>query len=491
MMTKTDQGIGRPDPPPATRLNRLAIVVAAAVMSATLLVVALMVGRSMGREKAARLEREEAVRLSGGPARPRFLDRPPADSIQDAAEEQAPDAEAYDALLKEASGSAAFVPPGTYLADPYYDASPYDQGTASVPSPEEEALQRALRSSLMPQGLADLAARRAAQARPPGRTSAYDDLRGSGLYGDGLYGDGLYRSAVSEGRGVLLGTPPQSQQTMGVRGWGVSTPGATGTADEEQTADEPFSSEQFLRRAAHVRSGRSAYIAGELDWPASPYEVREGTLIEAFLITAIHSDLPGEVLAHVSRNVYDSQTQQALLIPKGTRLVGTYDSQLALGQGRLLVAWTRMVLPDGRSVDLPGLASKDLQGASGLTGHVDRHRLSTFGDALMLSVVGAGLALSQRRPDRNGSAYPSPRRGHGRQRGGRAEPRGNGDAAGSRRPCANDPDPGGHPVPRVYEWRPRAAAVPSAGWVPGGAPTARRWALAGCRLHWGPLRTST
>ena len=96
-------------------------------------------------------------------------------------------------------------------------------------------------------------------------------------------------------------------------------------------ANEPFS-----RRAAHVRSGRSAFVAGEIEWPASPYEVREGTLIEAFLITAIHSDLPGAVLAQVSRNVYDSQTQQALLIPKGTRLVGTYDSQVALGQGRLL-----------------------------------------------------------------------------------------------------------------------------------------------------------
>ena len=406
MTIKTEQGIGRPDPPPATRLNRLAIVVAAAVMSATLLVVALMVGRSTGREAAARLEREEAARLSGGPARPRFLDRPPAepvaDSIEDAAEEQAPDAEAYDALLEEASGSAAHVPPETYGAAPYYDASPYDQGTAGVPSPEEEALQRALRSSLVPQGLGDLAARQAEQAGPPGRTSAYDGLYGSSLYGDGLYGDALYRSAVREGKGVL-GTPPQSQQTMDVYGWGVSAPAALAVTDGEQTANEPFS-----RRAAHVRSGRSAFVAGEIERPASPYEVREGTLIEAFLITAIHSDLPGEVLAQVSRNVYDSQTQQALLIPKGTRLVGTYNNQVALGQGRLLVAWTRMVLPDGRSVDLPGLASKDLRGASGLTGQVDRHRLSAFGDALMLSVVGAGLALSQRRPDRNGSAYPSP-----------------------------------------------------------------------------------
>ena len=379
MTIKTDQRIGRPDPPPATRLNRLAIVVAAAVMSATLLVVALMVGRSTGREAAARLEREEAARLSGGPARPRFLDRPPAepaaDSIEDAAEEQALATEAYNALLEEASGSAAYVPPKTYLADPYYDASPYDQGTAGVPSPEEEALERALRSSLVPQGLGDLAARQAEQGESLGRTSGYGNPYGGAPYGERLYAD--------------------------AGGWGLGTPATSTAADAGQTPDE-----RFLRAAA--QPGQSTSAAGGIQVPHSPLEVREGTLVEAQLLTGIHSDLPGEVLAQVSRNVYDSQTQQVLLIPKGTKLVGTYNNQVVLGQGRLLVAWTRMVLPDGRSVTFPGLASKDLRGASGLTGRVDRHRLGAFGDALMLSVVGAGLALSQRRPDRGGSAYPSP-----------------------------------------------------------------------------------
>ena len=109
--------------------------------------------------------------------------------------------------------------------------------------------------------------------------------------------------------------------------------------------------------------------------------------MEAYLLTAIHSDLPGEALAQVSRDVYDSQTQQVLLIPKGSRLVGTYDNQVAVGQGRLLVAWTRLVFPDGRSVRLPGLSSKDPAGASGLTGQVNRHRWRAFGNAVMLGVV--------------------------------------------------------------------------------------------------------
>ena len=75
------------------------------------------------------------------------------------------------------------------------------------------------------------------------------------------------------------------------------------------------------------------------------------------------------------------------------------------------MAWTRLIFPDGRSVSLPGLSSKDTQGASGLTGKVNRHYWRAFGNALMLSVVGAGLGLAQRRPDTGGfgaNSYPTP-----------------------------------------------------------------------------------
>jgi type IV secretory pathway VirB10-like protein len=141
----------------------------------------------------------------------------------------------------------------------------------------------------------------------------------------------------------------------------------------------------------------------------SPFEIREGTLIEAFLLTGIHSDLPGEVVAQVSRPVYDSHTQQTLLIPKGTRLIGTYDNQIALDQSRLLVAWTRMVFPDGRSVNLPGLNAKDLTGANGLTGRVNRHYWRAFGNAMMLAVVGGGLSYAAQTTQRDGAyGYPTP-----------------------------------------------------------------------------------
>jgi type IV secretory pathway VirB10-like protein len=168
--------------------------------------------------------------------------------------------------------------------------------------------------------------------------------------------------------------------------------------------------EQFVRGAVAAREAEGRYIATAVERPISPYEVREGTLVEAYLITGVHSDLPGEVVAQVSRNVYDSGTQQVLLVPRGTRLIGTYDNQVAVDQSRLLVAWTRMVFPDGRSVTLPGLGSKDGTGASGLTGRVNRHYWQAFGNAAMLALVGGSLtyAASRSRPAGGTFAYPTP-----------------------------------------------------------------------------------
>ena len=119
-----------------------------------------------------------------------------------------------------------------------------------------------------------------------------------------------------------------------------------------------------------------------------------GTVVPAALVTGLNSDLPGAVVAQVTRNVYDSRTQRDVLIPAGSRLVGEYDDQVAYGQDRALVAWTRLLFPDGRSVSLPGLPTQDLQGQSGLRDRVDRHTGRLFGSAVMLAAVGAGVELA-------------------------------------------------------------------------------------------------
>jgi type IV secretion system protein VirB10 len=128
---------------------------------------------------------------------------------------------------------------------------------------------------------------------------------------------------------------------------------------------------------------------------ASPFLVQAGAMIPAALLTGIRSDLPGQVVAQVTENVFDTVTGRYLLIPQGTRLIGTYDSQVAFGQSRVLLAWTRLILPNGRSLVLEKLPAGDSQGYAGLQDRVDRHWGSLFGAATLSTVLGIGAELGQ------------------------------------------------------------------------------------------------
>jgi type IV secretion system protein VirB10 len=85
------------------------------------------------------------------------------------------------------------------------------------------------------------------------------------------------------------------------------------------------------------------------------------------------------------------------LLPKGAKLLGRYHDQIGVGQNRLLLAWTRVLFPDGRSITLPGLPTTDPAGAGGVADQVDRHGRRAFGTAALLSLIGAGAQLSQPR----------------------------------------------------------------------------------------------
>jgi type IV secretion system protein VirB10 len=111
-------------------------------------------------------------------------------------------------------------------------------------------------------------------------------------------------------------------------------------------------------------------------------------------LTGINSDLPGEILGQTSRDVFDSRTEQTLLVPKGSHLIGSYDNR-SVSTGRLIVAWTRLILPDGRSWSLPHLAATDETGEVGLHDQVNHHYARVYGAALLTSVISAGVQLSQ------------------------------------------------------------------------------------------------
>ncbi|MDR6530247.1 type IV secretion system protein VirB10 [Caulobacter rhizosphaerae] len=117
------------------------------------------------------------------------------------------------------------------------------------------------------------------------------------------------------------------------------------------------------------------------------------TVVPAALLTAVSSDLPGPVSAQVTRNVYDSLTGRTVLIPQGAKLIGSYDSQVAFGQKRVLLAWDRVVFPDGRSLQLDRLVGADAAGRSGLVDKTDAHWGAMGKAAVLSSVLGVGAAL--------------------------------------------------------------------------------------------------
>ncbi len=138
------------------------------------------------------------------------------------------------------------------------------------------------------------------------------------------------------------------------------------------------------------------YLKSTRTPPLGKYELKMGWDIPAILEQGINSDLPGEVKALVRSNVYDTATGKYLLIPQGSRMVGVYDSQIAYGQNRLQVIWTRIIYPDGSSINLDGMMGQDIQGMSGFHDQVDNHYKRLVGSALLTSAFAAGIELSQR-----------------------------------------------------------------------------------------------
>lgn len=137
----------------------------------------------------------------------------------------------------------------------------------------------------------------------------------------------------------------------------------------------------------------------------APTEVKAGTIIPGVMISGINSDLPGQIVGQVRQNVYDTATGNHLLIPAGARLIGTYDSTVTMGQRRVLIAWNRIIYPDGSSVSLDIMPGADESGYAGFRDKVDNHYMRTFGNALFLSLFSAGVQLSQ--PDSKGNEYSS------------------------------------------------------------------------------------
>ncbi|TAM96156.1 MAG: TrbI/VirB10 family protein, partial [Rhizobiaceae bacterium] len=156
---------------------------------------------------------------------------------------------------------------------------------------------------------------------------------------------------------------------------------AGGDSDRPTVAGEDRNSKYLAAASALADRSATARQIKRID-----ATIVEGTMIPGILETAIVSDLPGQVRAIVSQDVYSFDGRR-VLIPTGTHLIGEYQSDVVRGQKRIFVIWTRLIRDDGVTVRLNSIAADSL-GRSGLTGVVDNKFRERFGAAILLSIVG-------------------------------------------------------------------------------------------------------
>ena len=190
----------------------------------------------------------------------------------------------------------------------------------------------------------------------------------------------------------------QSRQGSTAAGTGT-TPGLAGldlSGAGGQAATGQDKQAAFLNAAADRRTVTPDRVTP----PASPFVLQAGAVISAALITGIRSDLPGQITAQVTENIYDSPTGRILLVPQGTRLIGQYDNGVQFGQRRVLLVWNRLIMPNGRSIVLERQPGADTQGYAGLEDGVDYHWWDLAKAAALSTLLGVGAELATDDNDR-------------------------------------------------------------------------------------------
>ena len=186
-------------------------------------------------------------------------------------------------------------------------------------------------------------------------------------------------SSLGAGNGLIGGIIPQ----------GMSAPDGNSSHGDQGTKQEHRA---FMKSSAAIQP----YLAQPLTPPASPYEIQAGTVIPGALVTGINSDLRGQIIGTVTQNVFDSVSGKYLLIPQGSRLLGRYSSVVGNGENRVLVAWQRLILPNGDSIVLDAMPGTNQEGQSGLHDRVNYH-FSKLAQAAALSTAiayGGNLAIN-------------------------------------------------------------------------------------------------
>jgi type IV secretion system protein TrbI len=194
-------------------------------------------------------------------------------------------------------------------------------------------------------------------------------------------------------------------RALGARQGSDSSANGQAIENEYDGQNMQYRKEAFL--AAQRNRQADDYLHSTRQAPLSRYEIKAGWEIPAVLEQSLNSDLPGDLKALVTSNVYDTATGLYLLIPQGSRLIGKYDSRVSYGQEGVQVAWSRIIYPDASSIDLDGMMGLDSHGNAGLRDQVDRHYRRLIGFSILTSIFTAAFEISQRRTQ-SALTYPTP-----------------------------------------------------------------------------------
>ncbi len=185
---------------------------------------------------------------------------------------------------------------------------------------------------------------------------------------------------ISDRQGVVAATSDEGAGSAGI----LSSP-------ELQNARE---GQPHMPSSNRAQGGQTALGEHAIVPPVSPWVVSAGTIISASLITGVNSDLPGEVTAQVTQNVFDSATGNVLLIPQGARLIGRTGDTVAYGQTRAVILWHRLLFPDGSSLDLDKQPAADAMGHAGLSDQINNHSWALIKGIALSTLLGVGTELS-------------------------------------------------------------------------------------------------
>ena len=187
----------------------------------------------------------------------------------------------------------------------------------------------------------------------------------------------------------------QQLQAAGIVPAGVSAGQGAGPGSGAPKLVQTTAGRNDVGQFAGSGQGDRWRLESQPEPPRSPYELRAGFVVPATLISGINSELPGQIMAQVSQDVYDTPLGKYKLIPQGSRLVGSYASDVAYGQSRILIGWQRIIFPDGKAMDIGSMPGSDSAGYAGFKDQVNNHYFRLFGSAFLMSAVTAGVALSQ------------------------------------------------------------------------------------------------